>query len=340
MSSFSMVLVFCLLTHVCGLRVPLNQAKSDEVADGDVKSWNCFDDMCVDMTLPNVFDLDESNETYEEFGKVESSTRILLNGLVPAYHGSTALEMAFMSSKEVSTLCAADVWQCEANNIMQRKGVTKNALEWNWDQALDVFAQTWDLSRHVLFYKNADTRDIWGATSIHEKVQAAALPAKFQQHGIKSIELVYVLMWRPICLCKLSSHCDPMKKEDQGREVNDLESIVQAHSFFMSRNQRVLLVNFADLIWRPNHSLNRISANIGELGKLDPEFVPKDNKDVYPGNKWKCKESLASFGRKIHPMEFQYSLEDASCQSGLDKLEPDMRARADAAVEYLRLHSK
>jgi hypothetical protein len=288
------------------------------------------------MASPDVYYLGESNEPYQEMFKADSSTRILLNGLVPPYSGSTALQMAFMSSKEVATLCAAGSWQCEANKIMKAKGLTKNPDEWNWDHALDIFAQTWDLSRRVLFMKSPNEL-ARGATSIYEKVQAAALPAKFQEYGIKSIELAYVLVWRPICLCKLSSHCSSQKKE-----LRSLEDIVQAHSFFMSRNQRVLLVSYADLLWRPNHSLNRISANIGELGKLDPEFVPKEDKDIYPGNQWKAVGSLASFGRKINPKELQYSVEDASCQggSGFDKLGPHMRARADTAVGYLRLHSK
>lgn len=162
-------------------------------------------------------------------------TRTFLMALAHCFHGSTALEGMLMSSKKLTTLCSSGVSNCEGGVIMMRhaqqmlksgdtvlggsylerlpedvelleegRDQERFAKNWNYSEALDQFSQYWDLDRPVLFDKTPNI--LLDLEAVYKGFKQATLPAAFRRKGVSHLEYAFVLMWRPSCLWKLSSH--------------------------------------------------------------------------------------------------------------------------------------
>ena len=103
----------------------------------------------------------------------------------------------------VATLCSAATFQCEGDRIWQRH---PDAKPWDVRDALSAFASIWDLSRPILFQKSPG-HDLSHAVDFAEDVNrlsAKDLPAEMQAQGIIKLVPRSIILWRPLCLAKLS----------------------------------------------------------------------------------------------------------------------------------------
>lgn len=288
----------------------------------------------------------------------QNSSRLLLVELIHAYHGSTAMECILMSSTEVTTLCKARTPQCEGQWLLNRN-VLENFLSrpngWDWNKALETFSQTWDLSRHVLLQKDPITPGARWHEMLYAmptgvlddpieeyfRIKAATLPANFQKHGITELKLGYIMQWRPICLAKLSSHFKSSTERDAKDaelfELERMEDLVRWHKFIQNK-EKILVVNYANLLWKSTETIHALERKFPELGTLDANFVPQMGRDVFPDNGWKVDGSVVEFGMNIPPESVGYSLKTGSCEGGNEgfmHLGPRESDRISSTLAYL-----
>jgi len=240
---------------------------------------------------------------------VPPDSRALLFTLCPPYHGSTALEGVLMSSSNLATLCSSRRWQCEGREIMMKHGRSGEPSEWDYEDMLAQYSEYWNLSRPVFLEKTPS--QIFAVQREHDGVLRARLPPKLRnKHGVKHLDTIYVLMWRPVCLGVLSSHLE----QEEKKELDYLQRLVDAHRYLTRIGVPVLVINYADLVWRPELTLRRLSSFLPCLGQLDIDFVPREGKDVFRGNKWKVSGSVREFGRRVDPERCcDYSVEQRRC---------------------------
>lgn len=288
--------------------------------------------------------------------------RILLIPLVPAHHGSTALESVLMSSRNVSTLCSSNGWQCEGRAIMldEQKSedtalwyptlVENYTLGWNFTLALELFSRYWDLDRPILLEKTP--RQMLVVEEARAAFRGAQLPARFFHRGIVQLRLAYVMMWRPICLHVLSSLATKHVNSSSGKRVGKLElqyleKQVEDHRYLTGVGESVLVINLADLMWRGDRTLGRLQGFLPCGGPLDLDFVPRLGVDIFEGNMWKAPLSVRAFGRNTEPRGCcGYDLERRSC-GGADNqanlfavhLGPGLQKQAETAVKYMLHYS-
>lgn len=192
----------------------------------------------------------------------------------------------------------------------------------------------WDTSKPVWVEKTPNL--IQHISENHRNLQEANLPAKLQRLGIDDLEVTYIMMWRPVCLNAFSTH---EETHDQRLEFNQFEEMVKGHRYLVSEGARVVVVSFADLIWRPKESVLRLNKLMPELGPLDPEFSAIPGVHVVPGNQWKAKGSVAEFGRSLDPASLRYDVESSSCldgTQGFTDLRGEPAVQISEYVNYLR----
>lgn len=313
----------------------------DTIKDELAMHQICLEDMCAPAVAPTGrgqrFEEIAITPTQSKTLPQPEDTRTLLLQLTFPFHGSTALEGVLMSSDKISTLCYGNRNQCEGKWLMMDHGYRGDSSAWDWSIALDVFSETWNISRPILMDKTPNY--IQNIRHTHESIKAAKLPEKFKAEGISTLKLQYILLWRPVCLARLSKHFN--QAEDEERELRMFEQSVQAHKYLV-QNASVIVVSIADLMWRPTSTALRLQTYLPNVETLDPEFVPQLGTDVFESNRWKADGSVAEFGRSVDPGTIGYSVVDASCREGVSgfvHLNGEQNARAAAAVEYLRLAS-
>lgn len=300
--------------------------------------------------------------------------RIFLMALSHCFHGSTALEGLLMSSKNLATLCSSGVPNCEGGAIMMRhaeqtlvsgdKTMTASdrvavvdghemyiseelwqermATHWNYSEALDQFSRYWDLDRPVLFDKTPNVlRDL---ATVYKGFKQAALPEAFRIRGVSSLEYAFVLMWRPSCLWKLSSHA--RKNVTQHgihdyalSELQNIQGVLDAHDFLAASNVQTLVVSLGDLVWHSEDTALRLLKFLPILGSLDANYVPTRHRDLTAGNNWKADGSVLEFGEMVPAHVFGYNAEAGECSpdsSLYDVLTPSDKLRAKAIELRLR----
>ena len=104
--------------------------------------------------------------------------------------------------------------------------------------------------------------------------------------GVTSLRLSIVQVWRPLCLANLSSHFIRMVNEEGEHaavefDANWIEKGVYAHRAFREAGVNVLLLSYADLLWRPDVVLQRLRSFLpGELlHGVHFDFEPKLGRD-------------------------------------------------------------
>jgi len=290
--------------------------------------------------------------------------RTLLLSLVPAYHGSTALESVFMSSSNLATLCTADMWQCEGNKILAAEvGFSNNMSTWNFSTMLDVYSKYWDLDRPVLLEKSPN--QLLHVKAMREGLLRVQMPLRMQHHGVRALTLKYVMMWRPLCLWTLSTKSiASLTKTPRAwilRELELYETMVEAHRYLSSVGQEPLVINFADLLWNPRATKARIESFVPCLGDLDFEKEIELGKTVFLGNHWKLSGAVHSFAREHDPksccgylmnpngtggacsgasvMEFQTERDGIFRGNVLAFLHQDEKERIGKALNFLQVQS-
>lgn len=267
---------------------------------------------------------------------VPEGKRLVLVPIVPAYHSSTALEQALMSSPKLATLCSAGTWQCEGQWIRSDLNQKK--------QRLEPYSMVWDLDRPVFIDKFPGYGGEHLDSAYVQPWLTEPMPPAMVSRGIQDIELAYILMWRPVCLSQMSSHAvDKILKHGvyqfARHELSFLENTTSNYQQLVEKRMPVMVINLGDMLWNSEMSQSRLEEFLPCLGKLDFGFIPKQGKDVFPCNMWKTEGSIKSFSTIIDPKEkYGYQAESGHCDKQFDifqVLSKAERKRAKAAVAEL-----
>lgn len=295
------------------IRTDYGESRSD-----DSGSQMCFDDMCWTSAevrprrvMPERIDALSAVQSESRLSltpacaqDVPANERVLLVPHVPAYHASTALEQVLMSSPEMTTLCSAGTWQCEGKWIINHYGI---------ENLLETYSRYWDLSKKIFI----DKRTTNGTNLESDFIVPfeSALPDSFISAGITKINVVYLLMWRPICLSKLSSHA---KKDDDWVEHEKwlMENALLSYHKLADAGRKVMVINIADVLFMGEYSKNRLQAYLPCLGELNFNFVPVEGVDTVKCNEWKAQGSVIDFAQTLDATELGYTIEDGSCSEG------------------------
>ena len=277
----------------------------------------------------------------------------MLQLLVPAFHGSTALEGVLMSSDRVATICSARTHNCEGSWLLEDG-------EWPVAAVLDRFSEFWDLSLPVLMVKSAAASE-----SSYESLQytqgsipdgdvlpipldvshAAPMPPRMVARGIGRLRPAYLMMWRPWCLAPLSSHARgkgaPSSAGWQRFELALNEYQVKTHRVLTSHGESVLVLNYADLLWDVTAARRRIERWAPCAGALDPSVNERLEVQASGGH-WKDAASVTTYAAAHPPAASGYDPRRGACVETLysDELSADEVRRADEAIAYLSVESR
>mmetsp|Transcript_88546 Transcript_88546/g.156761 ORF Transcript_88546/g.156761 Transcript_88546/m.156761 type:complete len:308 (+) Transcript_88546:84-1007(+) len=250
--------------------------------------------------------------------KVSAKARspVLVQLLADPGHGSTALEMLLMSSKNVATLCKGQTWQCEpcafyAGKMCPGLDHDVNVLR----NATATWAEYWDLSRPLLMKKamyETMAHTVLEAHHMYLRMVTEGLPQRMQDASIQGLRFAYIAMWRPLCLASLSSATPGVIKEVEQLEY--LDNLVAR--LRQETDAQVLVINYGSLLWDLEKTKKRVEEFLPEAGPLHTNFQPAMNLDIFPGNRWKAKLSISQFA-SAHQNEVAslgYNVEQQKCE--------------------------
>lgn len=261
-------------------------------------------------------------------------TRVLLVILVPPFHGSSALEGVLLSSPKVASLCSGRTWQCEGQTLLRHHDKPfYEPRNWtgHFTEVLSVFSHYWNLSRPVLLDKSPSS---WNyARRIYESASRATLPEQMTSHGVERLVVRFILMWRPLCLRAIASFDPPYE-----REVRKLETQAASHRELSAMGVPVLVVNYADLLWRTDRTQRRINSYFPCMQPVDLDYTPRLGVDIWEENDWKARGTVRAFGKRHPPQECcRYNLAEGHCAAGPPRTA--LGRRGDDAESYLRRYS-
>ena len=126
-------------------------------------------------------------------------------------------------------------------------------------------------------------------------------------------------MFSPWCLWPLSSHAIKSRNSNLTqwalRELLLLTKIAELYKMFVAQGVPVLLISYADLLWKPERFKLKILEFLPSLGSMPYEhFIPQMGKDVFAGNQMKVKVDLSIFGSLHQPKRCcQYDIKRSVC---------------------------
>ena len=239
------------------------------------------------------------------------SAASFLQLIVPPFLGSTALLSLLMSSTRISTLCAGRSWQCEGTGIATAAGLPSeyNLRYWafngsspeydSYPERLRAYGRVWDLSRPVLVDKcpGPTYRALPLVVEALRHYQPQMLP------GVASLSQAYIVMWAPWCVWRLfGSAVTSTSPEGESVRIPEHEiaehalraneKIFSKHLFLLHEGAPTLLLSYADLLWRTEHTVERLLRFMPCIGGLDPDFAPRLGVDVFVDNSWKVHGSV------------------------------------------------
>mmetsp|Transcript_124721 Transcript_124721/g.233231 ORF Transcript_124721/g.233231 Transcript_124721/m.233231 type:complete len:305 (-) Transcript_124721:85-999(-) len=248
--------------------------------------------------------------------KVSAKARspVLVQLLADPGHGSTALEMLLMSSKNVATLCKGQTWQCEpcafyAGKMCPGLDHDVNVLR----NATATWAEYWDLSRPLLMKKamyETMAHTVLEAHHMYLRMVTEGLPQRMQDASIQGLRFAYIAMWRPLCLGKLSSATPGVV-----REVQSLQYIVDiVEKLRQETGARVLVINYGSMLWEMEKTKKRVEKFLPEAGSLDTNWQPMLDVDIFEGNRWKADLSISQFASQKDAGSLGYDVVQQSCE--------------------------
>eukprot|EP00469_Lotharella_globosa_P013639 CAMPEP_0167792526 /NCGR_PEP_ID=MMETSP0111_2-20121227/12611_1 /TAXON_ID=91324 /ORGANISM="Lotharella globosa, Strain CCCM811" /LENGTH=298 /DNA_ID=CAMNT_0007685457 /DNA_START=17 /DNA_END=913 /DNA_ORIENTATION=+ len=241
------------------------------------------------------------------------------------FSGSTAMLQLLMSAG-VQTQCRNLKWECEEFRAYDDPHMPVM-------KKLEVVAGNWDLGMgkdHALLFHKVGIPNAWtlGAedSSFKHILEKRPLPEAFTKHGINEIDAHVILLWQPHCLHNyLSSHGARPDKE----YIEFHQTFLNAERVLRERGMDVTVVNFGDLIFKPDH-VNQQLAHIPNLPKLDFDFVPTLGKDIFVENEFKAQGSIADYAIHVkqHEAAKHYNAELGTCLDAMtnpvQKLESEL----------------
>ena len=178
---------------------------------------------------------------------------------------------------------------------------------------LEVLSRFWELSLPVLLVKMLE--DV-------VKLTTAPLPLSMGQAGIQRLTHYVVQMWWPTCLLPLTKTFLVNQEEKHLMDPYVTEqtmhkSMATRHRALRAAGVPVLLISYADLLWRPDRTLSRLRSFVPctALDRVSTDAELMMGLDVFPGNKWKVNGTVRGFASRHPPSSLGYvegrCLEDA-----------------------------
>ena len=273
---------------------------------------------------------------------LDPDTRLVLSVWVSSgFHGSTALQQALMSAKNVGTLCAGGSWECEdatgeyrcdtcrsfdrpasalpciACNDLTRK--VPNGTE-AFRTSLELFEPYWmaQPTKQVLAVKWGI---VWGPamwsmqpSTIEpvptegfdlEEMETTTVPKAMAASGVDRVNWGIILMHRPWCMWNMSHNTRQEREEDlemwATRELFEIEKIVAQHRKWALDGIPVLMTSYAQLLWRPKSFVERVKHFAPCMGEVDLNFVPELGVDVEEANMLKTDGSIYDYSQAVRP---------------------------------------
>jgi len=212
---------------------------------------------------------------------------------------------------------------------------------------VDLLSPGWNLSRPVLldklFPREPGYTKLWQQT-----LKENSLSPRMRDAGICKVLPAFVMMWTPLCVMSLQrtsrtalSHPESAREFLQ-TEVRNLQLMRQQHQALKKSGTPVLLVNYADLLFREHYTLERMNAYLPCAGgNINAEFVPQMGVDIFPENKWKVRGTVHDFSSQLDPSVCcGYDPEATKCTNRtLYKLIPEFEEDLNDLETYFRRFS-
>lgn len=270
-----------------------------------------------------------------------------------------------MSSANVTTLCRYGCWQCEARFVgggwTPGDGAAGTACPQHYSDscllngtracfstALDAWSAVWDLRRSVLLLKyeahNASPLKLALQEGSTDFIAKAPLPSKMRAAGVSSLRLNVIEMWRPSCLANISHHRYNLHNKEVVliNETEKHESQAKSYRGLRSAGVNVLLLSYADVLWRTPAVLQRLRSFLpgGTLAGIRADFQPILGRDFFPGNKWKVDGTIESYAKAHPPSRFGYDVQRRECKAtSTSQALRDSHAGSQEAEAFLRAES-
>ena len=273
---------------------------------------------------------------------LDPDTRVVISAWTSSgFHGSTALQQALMSAKNVGTLCAGGNWECEtatgeyrcaacrrfdrpasalpciACNNLTRK--VPNGTE-AFRTSLELFEPYWmaQPTKQVLAVKWGV---VWGPAMWSmqpgtiepvptegfdlEEMETTTVPKAMAASGVDRVNWGIILMHRPWCMWNMSHNTRQEREEDlemwATRELFEIEKIVAQHRKWALDGIPVLMTSYAQLLWRPKSFVERVKHFAPCMGEVDLNFVPELGVDVEEANMLKTDGSIYDYSQAVRP---------------------------------------
>lgn len=210
-------------------------------------------------------------------------------------HGSTALFLLLdQGSASTTTICSAGSWQCESWIKMLHANLSSGSLVQSWRSQLDAHAAFWDLRKPVWLTKWAPF-DVptpppsfsrpagFNAIIMRDRIDSAEvlaivrrlpteLPERVRREGISCVRSAVVMMHRPWCLWPLSSSATTARRKSISDwatgELSKLEGLAARYSHHRRVQRPLIMLNYADLLWRFDAVTHRLVKFAPCLGRL------------------------------------------------------------------------
>lgn len=184
---------------------------------------------------------------------------------------------------------------------------TPGIARYDITKMLAAYSRYWNLSREVLFDKSPNL--LLNVQQVYDMLKKTPLPRRMLQAGITSLNVAYVMMWRPLCLIQLSRHAAHLTpKAAARRTLKAYETHVYHHQWALRRKLPILVINLGKLIWEPVRQARRLRHFAPCLGPMNPGYVPQLGIDIFEGNFWKADGSILAFGRSVDPASVQFTV--------------------------------
>ena len=263
----------------------------------------------IDPRLHEAEELEDEAEAIEITAKhrtfvqitVGPTARVVVEVVAAVFAGSSAMQELIAKSPAASTLCDGmklfgtneTIWQCEPNkavidekelNIigglsllrseesihaatrMEHRWVTPDRL--SFAMYAEFLSRQWNLKKKVLvckFCKNKHEQRLSLSTAPTWK-----LPTSMERAGITAVMHVTVILWRPLCLCELSSHAPKVEDVNRSREylknqIVMLEGYQQLAIWGQHGGRPTLVCSMSWLVWNRTLLIERIGTFLPQL---------------------------------------------------------------------------
>ena len=191
-----------------------------------------------------------------------------------------------------------------------------------WD-AVATWGRIWDLQKPVLLDKSPG---LWfhAADVLHDAL--LRYPGGWP---LRKIRPVYALMWKPLCLEGLSHNFNNRFNKNETTAMDaKIKNLERAGGLVRWANRvgaRMVVLNYADLLWQPGVVSARLKALLPCVAgvEFDARWTPEPTVDVYPGNHLKANGTAFTYGEAHPPASQCYNLSASACAECAPSSGPD-----------------